>query len=715
MKDLLAQIADLQRRNGELQDEAELLRRITDEAGAAGDPASALLLILRAVAERTGWALGQAWLPQGTALVRGPVWHQHAADLTFRTGGDDLSLTDNPAAPGRAWESRQAAWEQGTAVAARIACADFAHTAGMTSAVALPICAGMDVVAVLEFFVPGPPQPDDTRVQGIARVVSQLGTVIRQKQVEMELRQQKDLFESLTAVARATASGPTLEATLRNALNVAVQLTKAEYGSLFQLDTEGRVTVSILGQSGLIERHEAVDGVMDRGLAGWVVRHAQPALLADTQLDDRWLPLPGRSYVVRSALVVPILSEGPVCGVLSLLPSAVGHFTVGDQLLLQSAADQMALSMNNARLYQAVADDQTRLQALIESSRDGIVLIGVDGLVRVVNSAALSLLCLPGTPDAWLRRPVLFAIRHLRAHARPAARLAVSEMRRARRGVPWTGQGECEIGPRMLLWMNLPVETGVTQMGRLLVLRDLTQQRQLERMREDLTHTIVHDLRNPLTSVKGALDMMARSPKAQPGMLDIARSSAEQMLRLVNTILDVSRMESGQMPLTLEAVALAPLVADLFQQQLPDAESCGIQLQSEIPADFPLLWCDEPLIKRVLQNLVANALKYSPSNSALRVSAEVQPSGTALIKVIDNGMGIPQELQGRLFQKFASTQRAERGTGLGLAFCRLAVEAHRGSIWAESTPGQGTTFAFTLPLKREPGQTGVSAAEVPTN
>ena len=710
IEDLLAQLADLTQRNEELQDEAELLLRITEEAGVAGDPPSVLALMLRSVAERMDWTLGQAWMPQGDTLVRGPAWHEPAADLTtIRAGREDLSLSGDHGAPGRAYTSRQAAWEQGAAVAARFAC-----TAEAMSAVALPVCAGKEVVGVLEFLVAGPPQTEDLRVQRIARVVAQLGTVIRQKQIEVELRQQKDLFESLTAVARATAAGgPTLEATLRNALNVAVQLTQAEYGSLFQLDENGRVTVSILGHSGLIERHEAVDGVMDRGLAGWVVRHAQPALLTDTEQDDRWLALPGRSYVVRSALVVPILSDGQVCGVLSLLHSAVGHFTPGDQLLLQSAADQMALAMNNARLYQAAADEQIRLQALIESSRDGIVLIGTDGLVRVVNGATLRLLCLPGVPDDWLQSPALFAIRRLRAHARPVARLALGEMRRARRGAPWSGQGEFQIGPRMLVWINLPVEAGMTQMGRLLVLRDVTQERQLERMREDLTNTIVHDLRNPLTSIKGALGTMTYLGELHPEMLDVARSGTEQMLRLVNTILDVSRMESGQMPLALDAVALAPLVADLFAQQLPDAATCGVRLESEIPVDFPLLWGDESLIKRVLQNLVANALRYSPSNSALRVAAEVQTSGAALIKVIDKGMGIQPEWQGRLFQKFASTQRAERGTGLGLAFCRLAVEAHGGSIWVESTAAHGTTFSFTLPFKREPGQTGASDAVMP--
>jgi signal transduction histidine kinase len=870
---LAAQIADLQQRNWELQDEAELLRHITEEAGVAYDPPSALMLVLRNVANRMGWALGQAWLPRGAVLVRGPAWYEHAVDLgTFKTGSEDLRLGQNSGAPSRAWATRDVAWEQGAAVAARFARVAFAHKAEVMSAVALPIRAGIEVVAVLEFFVAAAPAPDDPRVQGIARVVSQLGTVIRQKQVEVELRRQKDLFESLTAVARATAAGPTLEATLRNALNVAVQLTEAEHGSLFQLDEDGRVTGSILGHSGLIERHAAVDGVMNRGLAGWVARHAQPALLADTQQDDRWLTLPNEAYVVRSALVVPILSEGQVRGVLSLLHSAVGHFTPSHQMLLQAAADQMALAMrnaqsyeaqrraaeqrstmyevlraltgwfgadavaraavqsiaqytgrtsvamaipdgtapdqwviraavgelsppvgatrplgagvigrvfmsgatqyvpdvtldddylpahatirselavpvwrgervlgvlnlesegvddfnrgeialaesladavalalDNARLYQAVADDQIRLEALIESSRDGIVLIGTDGMVRVVNRAALRLLRLPGRPDDWLQRPMLFALRRMRSYAPTAARMAAGEMRRARLGVPWEGQGECVIAPRTLVWMNLPVVAGITQMGRLLVLRDVTQERELEHLRDDLMHTIVHDLRNPLTAMMGALSVMELTATLNPQMLDVARSGAEQMLRLVNMILDVSRLESGQMPLTLGSVALAPLVADLFQIQLPLAAEHRIRLESEIPADFPLLWGDEGLIKRVLQNLVGNALQFAPSDSAVCVRAEAPPQGAALIKVVDSGPGIAPEVQARLFQKFASSQGAERGTGLGLAFCRLAIEAHGGSIWVESAPGQGTTFLFTLPFLPRDGHPGAA-------
>ena len=274
--------------------------------------------------------------------------------------------------------------------------------------------------------------------------------------------------------------------------------------------------------------------------------------------------------------------------------------------------------------------------------------------------------------------------------------------------------GEFQVGLRTLIWINLPVETAKTQLGRLLVLRDVTQERQLEQMREDLTNTIVHDLRNPLTAVKGGLGVMKRMGKLHPEVLEAASSAAEQMLQLVNTILDVSRMESGQMPLTLDAIDLALLVADLFRQQLPGAETARVRLESEIAPDLPPLWCDAGIVKRVLQNLVSNALRHSPTDGVLRVTAEAQPSGSALIKVIDSGTGIPPELQSRLFQKFASTQGAGRGTGLGLAFCRLAVEAHGGNIWVESTAAHGTTFSFTLPYKREPGEAQASAAEMPT-
>jgi PAS domain S-box-containing protein len=234
--------------------------------------------------------------------------------------------------------------------------------------------------------------------------------------------------------------------------------------------------------------------------------------------------------------------------------------------------------------------------------------------------------------------------------------------------------------------------------------QDITQRKQLEELRDELMHTIVHDLRNPLTSMLASLDMLEywreqlQLEKEPVQILQIARTSAWRMLGLVNTILDLYKLESGKMQLKREPLVLTPLVEQIFRIESPLAIRREVLLLNNIPFDLPVLNLDQLLIGRVIQNLIDNALRYTPDGGNVEVSACYDPQQRVIIlSVHDQGPGVPPEAQSRLFQKFVSSSK-ERGTGLGLAFCRLAVEAHNGRIWAESEPGQGTTFLVSLPL-----------------
>lgn len=237
--------------------------------------------------------------------------------------------------------------------------------------------------------------------------------------------------------------------------------------------------------------------------------------------------------------------------------------------------------------------------------------------------------------------------------------------------------------------------------GRLLVLRDINERKELEQARDSLMHTIIHDLRSPLTSLNTALRMIAleqMDPELQQRMVGIAQNSVNRMSMLVNSILDVNRMESGQMPLERGATCLAELVAEVIHLQMPLADLCQLRLTDQVPDDLSTVWVDDGLISRVLQNLVDNAIKFTPAGGEICVTACHRPeSGQVHVSVIDSGPGIPPEMQERLFNKFVTSDIPGRGTGLGLVFCRLAVEAHGGRIWVESEPGKGTTFTFSLP------------------
>jgi len=328
---------------------------------------------------------------------------------------------------------------------------------------------------------------------------------------------------------------------------------------------------------------------------------------------------------------------------------------------------------------------------------------------------ALRYLELEGTPSDWIYRPLPDALRVLRPYAPDVVKATLAELKRFRHGDITPGEGEYQIRGRTIHWSNLPVLDGERSVGRLLILRDVTEERQFTQMREDLTHTMVHDLRNPLTGIHSAIWLLKRQLRDTVNdndqmLLDIAQRSTSQLLDLVNAILDISRLESGHMPLDITQFDLVNLVSEILDLQIPLAHEKHIQLISEIPAKPLIVQADRNLIRRVLQNLIGNALKFTVEGGTVRLSSVCPPAPAGAVEttlrkvhfsISDTGPGIPPEIREQLFQKFVTGLQTGHGSGLGLTFCKMVLEAHDERIWVESTPGQGATFTFTLPLATE--------------
>ncbi len=374
-----------------------------------------------------------------------------------------------------------------------------------------------------------------------------------------------------------------------------------------------------------------------------------------------------------------------------------------DPVLLQA---RLNTSLANKRLrdreqayLKQIEDNHSQLQALIASSRDGLVMINQSGLVRVANAPAIQILHLSGLPEDWDGEHFAHILRSLHHHSPEAARALVAEIRRFAKGYA-SSSGEFEIGGRFIRWLNLPVMVTGTLIGRLFVLRDVTEERSLEKMREDLTGTLVHDLRSPLANIRTSLELLIAESSGfnayQHELVDVARSCTTRMIDLVNAILDLSELESGQVPLKRQMTSLPNLGLETLLLQAPVAQEKSLSLQDELPDDLPLVSVDESLIRRVLQNLIGNAVKFTPSGGVIRLKMQAYPTNIT-VSISDNGPGIAPALRERLFQKFAAGRVEGRGNGLGLAFCRLVVEAHGGRIWAESEPGKGSIFYFSLP------------------
>lgn len=447
---------------------------------------------------------------------------------------------------------------------------------------------------------------------------------------------------------------------------------------------------------------------LDRGVMSRAIQTGEAVFIQDaTQEPDFIYAVPG----ITQAIYIPLKSrDGRVLGTLVLESRGKPPLGDNDLAILSLLAEQISVAMENADLFQAVAGERSRLKALIEASRDGVILIDTNYKIRVMNEPALRLLGLPGKPDDWLGRKVSLALRIIYRKSPATANAILAEMRRLYQGDEPAGEGEFIIPPYTLHWANLLVKAGSSMIGRLMVIHDITEERELALMREDLTRTMVHDLRNPLQALSTSISLLkvGLAEDAMPDLpmiLDVADRSTTSMVTMVNDILDVSRLETGKMPLNWEEFSLREIISEVVHMEQPLAAQKEITLGSDVPRGLPKAWADYGLIQRVLQNLIGNAIKFTPPGGSIRISVETiqrespqnnQSPLQLLVKVSDTGPGIAPDIMSQLFQKYVTGRHRGRGSGLGLSFCRLAVEAHNERIWVESEPEQGTTFFFTI-------------------
>lgn len=232
----------------------------------------------------------------------------------------------------------------------------------------------------------------------------------------------------------------------------------------------------------------------------------------------------------------------------------------------------------------------------------------------------------------------------------------------------------------------------------------------IEQLRSDLTSMIYHDMRNPLQTIKLSLQKLTQllanhDNIAVLTLLQTGTRGTRQLRRMIDSLLDVQRMEEGNTILNTRQTDLHIVLAEAVQLVQPLAQDAGLRVKFELAKDLPTLAMDEDMILRVVTNLLENAVKYTPDGGVITLRACVEHE-TAIISVEDNGPGIPEHLQQSIFEKFSRVQykEAPNGIGLGLTFCRLAVHAHGGSIWVESTPDKGSTFIFTLPIVQQTEQ-----------
>jgi PAS domain S-box-containing protein len=355
----------------------------------------------------------------------------------------------------------------------------------------------------------------------------------------------------------------------------------------------------------------------------------------------------------------------------------------------------------------ACHESEETIRMLLESAPIGIVIVDDHGFIYMINKQALTMF---GYGQANLLGesigqlvPDVFKDIHAQQcvdfrsdpHVRP---MGIGMNLSAQRKNGSTFPVEINLG-------FIPTNAGLLTMAFIV---DVTLKQQIEAQRENLMRMMVHDLRSPLSSMLTSLEYLRDiSGDVLVGdlqkLLDISVNSAKKMSKLVNAILDVNRLKSGAMPLVRNVVDLPDIASEVFDEVEVIANEKNLTLTMDMPSTLLPIDVDPSLIMRVIQNLMNNAIKFTPEGGAVHLKAwQEQDDSTHLhVSLQDTGPGIPEEIQDRLFEEFVTGLHVGRGSGLGLAFCKLALEAHGQRIWVDTEIGQGTTFTFTLPVAEE--------------
>jgi PAS domain S-box-containing protein len=444
----------------------------------------------------------------------------------------------------------------------------------------------------------------------------------------------------------------------------------------------------------------------------------------------------------RSHMAVPIFLESHVIGAIVLESDLPLAFNEEDLSFVSQLAVQAAVAIRNAQLYRHVQIVRDRLHAILDTSNDGLLMI--DSKLRIVmtNTRMRDFWDFARqdfktrTPDQFIADPLGSlgeGLGYKEGELNSLVKEGITNPNMRGRTDLYTTRPTPGQRQRFVERTVTPVrdERG-TFIGLLLLFRDVTEQKELEETRQNLTSMIVHELRSPLQAVMGSMRLIAEvTPGNDPVVeqaTDVSQRAIKKLLNLVNNLLDLSRMEQGEFVLDTNIEGVASILQDAAEELKPLANEMGAVIRIEAAENLPYVRADRDMIGRVVLNLLDNALKYTDPGTLVTLGAELyrrpQPDGLAptrsgtrplnlpvhkedmiAVWVRDSGPGIPDEYKDAIFDRYAmipGRKGRRRSAGLGLAFCKIAVESHGGRIWVEDNPGGGSIFRFTLPVGAPP-------------
>ena len=629
-----------------------------------------------------------------SAIVYGAQLHDHTTVQLRETMERGLA--------GWVMRNRQPAWLPDTSKDERWLRRpdDAVDRSGAKCAFCVPLLTRERMVGVLTLVHPEPRAYSKDHFELMQAIADQAAIAVLNARLYAESQRQARVMTALAASAATINATLQLDEVLQNILDETIQALQVETVALALVDVNGCLVFHDATGNNAARIVQTVIPA-GQGVTGWVMREGQGIVIPTVLDDKRFIPDVDQiaGLDVRALACAPIHAQKKVIGVLEAINPVSGVFDPDALLVLAGIGNLAGSTIQHAQLFERLQAAHKRYRELFDDNIDPLLLSDWDGNILEANRQAA----------------VLSGFTSKQLHTMNIASLSQTEwdvltMNREELKAGRTSSFEAVLQNK--LDKKTPIQVYVRRVvfedveSLQWTLRDITERKDLDQLRDDLAAMIYHDLRSPLANIVSSLDVL--SSIIQPdgnetvqSVLTIALRSTDRIQRLVSSLLDISRLESGHAIVSQQSASPSSLVVDAIDAVRPMTESRRQKMTNNVSEKLPLVWVDVDMIRRVLINLLENASKFTPPEGKLEVGAEVSGEWVRMW-VQDNGPGIPPLDRERIFDKFTRLkgENSIGGLGVGLAFCRLAVSGHGGRIWAESKLGEGSQFIFTLPVAK---------------
>jgi PAS domain S-box-containing protein len=576
---------------------------------------------------------------------------------------------------------------------------DHEKQTGPKSAVSVPLIVHQQLVGVMTLVHPSPNFFLPGHLELIQAIADQAGVAVLNARLFADSQRRARVMTALAESASVITASLDPDEVLQRILSQISEALRVETVFLALVDPQGENLKFAATSAGKDTDFTGLQTKIGEGFAGQVAQTGVGQIITDTAIHEDYSLEFERNIEnkIRAIICAPLKSEGEIIGVLEALNPSEGKFDPDALEVLTGIGSLAGTAINHSRLYEQVQTTEQRYHDLFQDSIDPILISDFEGNILEANRQAEIFTGLEN--QALLEKTI--------------RQLLLSE-----EAIPGLDTGGLNLGDIHSIEAEFTSRDGSSIPIRLYVrsvdvknyqwiIRDISERRRLDRLREDLISMIYHDLRSPLANIVSSLDVFDTmlpddGDPAYRSLLNIALRSTERIQRLTNSLLDMSRLESGQPVVNLFPTSPILLAADSVEAVSPIATSKNQIINIKISADIPQVKIDVDMIRRVLINLLENAVKYSPPDGEITLGADIKAE-QAIIWVQDSGPGIPAEENEHIFDKFTrlNPTGSQKGFGLGLAYCRLAIEGHSGRIWVDSEPGKGSRFSFTLPVEKD--------------